>query len=102
MKKEYLTNSKQVMKCLELILSTNKNFEARTTLDPRIISVDEVRTLAKILSSLGVKTYAIQEYHSFPGEKDVPKKEDVIQYFNKDLLDDIKPLFEKFEVRRSI
>ena len=37
------SNSKQVMKCLELILSTNKNFEARTTLDPRIISVDEVR-----------------------------------------------------------
>lgn len=96
------SNSKQVMKCLELILSTNKNFEARTTLDPRIISVDEVRILAKILSSLGVKTYAIQEYHSFPGEKNVPKKEDVIKYFNNDLLDDIKHLFEKFEVRRSI
>ena len=96
------SNSQQVMQCLELLLKTNKDFEARTTLDPRVISVDELRTLSKILSSLGVKNYAIQEYHTFPGEKNPPKKEEAMQYFNDELLDSIKCLFDKFDVRRSI
>lgn len=91
----------QTEQCLDLLLKLNKDFEVRTTLDPRVVSVDELIELAECLSNKGVKTFAIQEYHTFPEAKDVP---DIIQtkaYFKEDVLKKIECLFENFIVRRS-
>ena len=76
-------------------------FEVRTTLDPRTIAVDELPVLARELSGMGVKTYAVQEYHSFPEEKDSPDAREIQKYFDKEYLNGIKTLFDEFIVRRS-
>lgn len=91
----------QTEQCLDLLLKVKKDFEVRTTLDPRVISVDELISLSEYLSKKGVKTFAIQEYHTFPEAKNVP---DIIQtkaYFKEDVLKKIESLFDHFIVRRS-
>ena len=91
----------QTEQCLDLLLKLNKDFEVRTTLDPRVISVDELMCLAKCLSNKGVKTFAIQEYHAFPEAKEIPDSIQTKAYFKDDVLKKIECLFENFIVRRS-
>lgn len=86
---------------LQTVIESGVELEVRTTLDPRVIGKDELPDLAKELSDLGVKTYALQEYHSFPEEQNPPSVEEIKKYFDKDYLNGLAPLFAKFIVRRS-
>ena len=96
-----LSNGQTVRDSLQTVIESGVKLEVRTTLDPRVIGKDELPDLAKELSGLGVKTYALQEYHSFPEEQNPPSVEDVKKYFDKDYLDEFKNLFAEFIVRRS-
>ena len=91
-----------VEKCLDMLIAADVELEARTTLDPRVISKDELRQLAHALSEKGVKTYAIQEYRLHPLEDDPPSPDAVKAFFaDKDLLAEIKSLFKNFIIRRA-
>ena len=91
-----------VEKCLDMLIAANIELEARTTLDPRVISKDELRTLAHTLAEKGVETYAIQEYRLHPLENDPPSPDAVKAFFmDKDLLAELKSLFKNFIVRRA-
>lgn len=100
---ERIPNSRyqQVKGCLDLLLQTRKDFEVRTTLDPRVIKKDELLMLASDLSGLGIKNYAIQEYHAFQGEKNPPDPIAVKSYFKEDFIKELKSLFNNLIVRRS-
>ena len=90
-----------VEKCLDLLISSGIELEARTTLDPRVISKEELRTLAHTLSGKGVKTYAIQEYRPHPAEETPPSPDRVKEFFaDKELLAELKSLFKNFIIRR--
>ncbi len=90
-----------VEKCLDMMIASGVELEVRTTLDPRVISKEELRTLAHALSEKGVKTYAIQEYRLHPLEDDPPSPDAVKAFFaDKDLLAELKSLFKKFIIRR--
>ena len=95
-------NGKEAETCLDMILAAGVPMEARTTLDPRVITAGELLPLAETLSGKGVKTYAVQEYHDFPGQNGAPDKESRTAYFaDKDLLQKISGLFDNFIIRRS-
>lgn len=88
--------------CLDMLIGSGVELEARTTLDPRVISKSELKRLAHTLAQKGVKTYALQEYRPHPAEKNPPSKEDVVSFFiDKDLLNELNGLFENFIIRRA-
>ena len=91
-----------VEKCLDMMIASGIELEVRTTLDPRVISKEELKLLAHTLSGKGVTTYAIQEYRLHPSEDDPPSPEAVKAFFaDKDLLAEIKSLFKNFIIRRA-
>lgn len=91
-----------VEKCLDLLIEAGIELEARTTLDPRIISISELRELADILAQKGVKTYALQEYRPHPSEKNPPSSGEITAFFSdRTLLSDLKERFTHFIVRRA-
>lgn len=92
---------KQIRESLRLLIDSGISFEARTTLDPRVIGVDELLPLAETLADMGVKNYAVQEYHSFPQEKNPPLKTETTAYFSENLLKGLSKMFPTFIVRRS-
>ena len=96
------SNAATVEKCLDMLIASGVELEARTTLDPRVISKDELKRLAHTLAEKGVTTYAIQEYRPHPAEKAPPASDEVKAFFtDKELQAELKSLFKKFIVRRA-
>ena len=92
----------EALKSLRAILKSGVEFEARTTLDPRLISVSELRELAHMIADAGVKTYALQEYRPHPTHETPPSAEDISAFFrDKALLSELNDLFSNFIVRRA-
>lgn len=88
--------------CLDALIRSGVDFECRTTLDPRVISKDELRALARDLAGRGVKTYALQQYRPHPSEKNPPAESDAAAFFaDRDLSDELRGLFENFIIRRG-
>lgn len=96
------SNAEMVKECLDILIQSNIPFEARTTLDPRVISKNELRTLARLLADKGVTTYALQEYRPHPSEKNPPSATEITSFFtDKELLAELNGLFSKFIIRRA-
>jgi len=90
-----------VEKCLDMLIAAGVELEARTTLDPRVISKEELKQLAHTLAEKDVETYAIQEYRPHPAEKNPPSPDEVKSFFSdKELLAELKNLFKNFIIRR--
>lgn len=92
----------EALKSLHLILDAGVDFEVRTTLDPRLISIAELGELARELSRTGVKTYALQEYRPHPTHETPPPPEDISAFFrDKALISELNDLFLNFIIRRA-
>ncbi|MBO4643016.1 MAG: anaerobic ribonucleoside-triphosphate reductase activating protein [Alphaproteobacteria bacterium] len=88
--------------CLDMLIASPVELEARTTLDPRVISKEELKRLAHTLAEKGVETYAIQEYRLHPAEENPPAETDVKAFFaDTELLAELKSLFKSFIIRRA-
>ncbi len=93
-------NFNDVLDSLQILLENKINFEARTTLDPRIISVSDLFYIAKILQNLGVKKYAIQEYILVAENLPLaPSLKERKKFFVPEIIDKLKPMFDEFMVR---
>ena len=91
-----------VENCLDLLIDSNVELEVRTTLDPRVISKQELKELSSILYDKGVKTYALQEYRSHRFEQNPPSFQECKAFFTDNaLLSEIKSLFKNFIIRRA-
>ena len=85
-----------------MLIAAGIELEARTTLDPRIISKDELKRLARLLAQKGVQTYALQEYRPHPSVKNPPAASEITSFFaDKELLAELNGLFKNFIVRRA-
>jgi pyruvate formate lyase activating enzyme len=91
-----------IEKSLDMLLKSGKEFEIRTTLDPRIITKEELLKIADYLSEKGVKTYAIQEYRPLvDGGEGEPSMSAITSFFtDKELLEKLKSKFDNFIARR--
>ena len=96
-----LNIGKEVEKSLNILLSSNVDFECRTTLDPRILNKDMLREIAGCLSGKGVKTYAIQKYRKTDDSDKQPSDKEINAFFDdKELLNELTALFPNFIVRQ--
>lgn len=49
---------------IKIISASNTDFEARTTLDPRFLNIEDIYKISNEIHEFGVKNYALQEYRS--------------------------------------
>ncbi|HLP43508.1 MAG TPA: anaerobic ribonucleoside-triphosphate reductase activating protein [Fibrobacteria bacterium] len=54
----------RALQCLRLLLDSGTAFECRTTLNPRMLTLDTVFELGRTLAGLGVRHYAVQAFRS--------------------------------------
>ena len=88
-----------ILQSLDILISSGKPFETRTTCDPRLLSIEDIYTIAKQLKEKGIKNYHLQKYRPIPSDKE--STEDMCNKFfrDKDLLAHLKETFEVFDTR---
>lgn len=93
------TKLADVLSSLDMILQSGKSFETRTTCDPRLLSIDDIYTIADELAAKGVKNYHLQKYRPIPSDT-VSTETDCNKFFNdKELLFCLQNKFEVFDTR---
>lgn len=91
---------KNVLQSLDMILASGIGFECRTTCDPRILTIEDIYTIAKELKARGVKSYHLQKYRPIPGDN-ISTDWDCEQFFaDKNLLEFLHGNFETFDIRK--
>ncbi len=89
-----------VQDSLKILIEAGKDFECRTTCDPRYLTKDDIVKIAKDLSGQGVQNYVLQHYRTFEGDTNPPDESDINSFFtDKELQTELKSLFPKFSVR---
>ncbi|MBQ7304094.1 MAG: anaerobic ribonucleoside-triphosphate reductase activating protein [Alphaproteobacteria bacterium] len=89
-----------VIESLNILISSGKKFECRTTCVPRILNVDDIYEIGKYLKNAGVKEYYLQKYR--PVESDINTTDEMCETLvtNRDLLAFLQDSFEIFDVRK--
>ncbi len=70
-----------VQKSLRLLLQSQTDYEVRTTLDPRYLTVDDVYHLADELTAEKVQTYTLQKYRTFDTDQNPPQQSQIDSFF---------------------
>ena len=89
----------KVKESLLFLLDQGIAFEARTTCDPAGLVPEDIAAIAKELKGVGVKTYAMQHYRTFKGDKNPPEQSAINRFFKEDALTPIKALFPDLIIR---
>ncbi len=86
----------RMIESLKYWIGTGRGLEVRTTCDPRFVSKDDLLEIAKIVSDMGVKNFAVQKYTPYHDEEaklTTPAQRE--QFFNdEELKQKIESLFE--------
>lgn len=88
-----------ILQSLDMLIASGIDFETRTTCDPRLLSIEDIYTIAKQLKEKGVKNYHLQKYRPIPSDKE--STEDMCNKFfrDKELLAYLQENFEIFDTR---
>lgn len=89
----------KIRQSLDMLIASQKAFECRTTCDPRILSIEDIYSIAGFLKDKGVKEYYLQRYRQVEGDK-TPDSECDKFFEDKKLLDFLKNAFPVFGVRK--
>ncbi len=89
----------KVQESLEALCSSGKNFECRTTCDPRFLNISDLYQIANTLKNFGVKEFHLQKYRKIPS--DISTTEEQCQALIEDepLLAHMQKSFAVFDVR---
>ena len=84
--------------CTRLVVASGIAHECRTTIHPNLLSEEDILSLAKTLSEMGVTHYALQVFREHGCDNDTltPVGSD---YPSKALLEKLVPLFKQFTLR---
>lgn len=82
---------------LELLLAAGVELEVRTTWHPRLLSADDMATIAHNLAACGVRSWAIQAYRAAGTTGELP--DETVYPF--DVPEGLPELFEHFTFRRA-
>ena len=91
--------AEQVKETLKILTQSNVDFECRTTCDPNYLTPDDILKIAEDLKKRGVKTYALQKYHTFPEDKNPPSVMAIESFFTDDLLNSVKISYPTLIIR---
>lgn len=95
-----IADVKKVIECLKLLCDSNKDFECRTTCDPRFLSIEDIYTIADTLKSMGVKEYYLQKYRRIPSDTDTSEGQCLALVEDDKLNQYLRESFSVFDVRR--
>ncbi len=89
-----------VVQSLRLLINSGKDFETRTTCDPRLLNIDDIYKMADFLKSEGVKNYHLQKYRPIPSDTTTQDSECEKFFQDKDLIKYLSDTFEIFDLRK--
>ena len=90
----------KVKESLKILCDSGKNFECRTTCDPRFLNIDDIYKIADTLKAMGVKEYYLQKYRPIPSDKNTNEEQCLALIENEKLNEYLRQNFEVFDVRR--
>lgn len=86
---------------LEALLTSDVDYECRTTAHPALLSETDLLVLARTLANLGVKKYALQLFRK-QGSRDAQLNAvSLADYPSEGVLDEMRGRFLSFDVRRG-
>jgi len=91
--------AQKVQKSLSILINSGLAFETRTTCDPAHLNPDDVLQIASELKHVGVKTYALQKYRTFTGDKHPPEQSAIESFFRPSNLSPIRALYPDLILR---
>ena len=91
---------KQVRQSLDLLLSSGKDFECRTTCDPRYLTIEDICQIGDTLSRLGVKKYFLQKYRPVPSDVHTSDSDCENLISSAQIIQNLKPKFAEFDIRK--
>lgn len=86
---------------LEAVLASGVDYECRTTLHPDLLPEDELLHLARELSAMNVKHYALQVFRTQGCADDVLNAASLAGYPRDDVIAQVSALFPRFTLRRG-
>ena len=89
-----------VQESLKILQDAKKDFECRTTCDPRYLTPQDILKIGQDLAGQGVERYVLQQYRTFDGDKDPPEQSAIQSFFrDSDLQSRLQALFPRFGMR---
>jgi len=89
----------KVQESLKILIESGLDFECRTTCDPKHLTPTDTLQIAQDLKGLGVKTYALQKYNTFPEDKNPPSVVEIESFFTHEALKPIQKLYPNLILR---
>ena len=89
-----------ILQSLDMLIKSGKGFETRTTCDPRLLSIEDIYTIAKELKERGVENYHLQKYRPIPSDKESTETMCNSFFQDKELLSYLKQNFKIFDTRK--
>ena len=86
---------------IEAVLASGVAHELRTTVHPALHSAQEILALARTLSALGVRRYAVQKFRATGCADDALTHHTADVALSADLLTQLSALFERFTLREA-
>ncbi len=95
-------NGNKVEESLKILAGSGIPYEVRTTLDPRVVSKEDVLEIVKKLNECGVINYAMQQFRPNEGDENSPSAADISQFFtDEEFLNKIKELAPNLIIREG-
>ena len=93
------TPLENILKSLDTLIKSGKNFETRTTCDPRLLSRDDIYAIADNLKARGVTNYHLQKYRPIPSDTESTEEMCNSFFADKKLISYLKETFKIFDTR---
>jgi len=90
----------KVKESLRILCDSGKEFECRTTCDPRYLSVNDIYQIADSLKAMGVKEYYLQKYRPIPSDKTTTESQCSALVEDEKLNEYLRSCFSVFDVRK--
>ncbi len=90
----------KVLDSLKLLCDSGKDFECRTTCDPRFLSLDDIYKIADSLKNMGVKEYYLQKYRKISSDMDTTEGQCLALVEDEKLVEYLAGSFSVFDVRK--
>ncbi len=89
-----------VWESLRHLIESGVDYEVRTTLDPRYLSIQDVYEIGHMLKEGGVKNYTLQKYRTFDSDINPPSTVEINSFFeDEELMKTLRELFTDFQCR---
>jgi anaerobic ribonucleoside-triphosphate reductase activating protein len=94
-------SGEQALACAQAILASNVPHEFRTTVHPALLNEEEIGKMARDLSGMGVRNYALQVFRAQGCKTKALRTASMAGYPSREMVDYISKLFPDFSFRAA-